>query len=74
MSSSLSRGGSLDETPLTWSGHVSPDPASSLEWLNNSLPGRPLQMGKDSALVSVMRLKSLQCSVSQLFTFSLHMV
>lgn len=55
MSSSFSRGGSLDATPFIWSGHASPDPASSLEWLNKDVPDWPLQTGKDSASVSVER-------------------
>lgn len=57
MSSSFSRGGSLDATPFIWSGHASPDPASSLEWLNKDVPDWPLQTGKDSASVSVERFK-----------------
>lgn len=58
MSSSRSRGGSLDVTPLNWSGHVSPDSASSLEWLNKDVPDCPLQTGKDSSSVSAERYKS----------------
>lgn len=70
MSSSLSRGGSLDATPFSWSGHVSPDPASSLEWLNKDVPDWPLQTGRDAASVSVERKKkgteNLLWDISQL--------
>lgn len=55
MSSSLSRGGSLDATPFSCSGEVSPDAASSLEWLNKAVPDWPLQTGRDAASVSVGR-------------------
>lgn len=53
MSSSLRRGGSFDATPFTWSGHVSPEPASSsVEWLNKDVPDWPLQTSRESALGS----------------------
>lgn len=58
MPSSLSRGGSLDVTPFTWSGHVSPASASSLEWFSKDVSDWPLQTGNDSASVSVERCKS----------------
>lgn len=58
MSTSLSCGGSLEETPFSRSEDVSPDSDTLSERLTMDVPDSPLQTGKVSASVSIKRTKS----------------